>query len=562
MLTRRSFYVIIAVVFGLLCAVGLLSLPAIAQAPTPSTSSSNNTSPNSAILPSSLASPNVVLYNQYDHPSASSYSSQNFEPSLDGYDDFVADDFIVPAGQKWSINQVDVLGAYFNGSGPAASMNVFIYTEAITLPGTLLDSRTNLSFTSVYTNFAITISPTIMLPTGKYWLSVQANENFDPNGQWGWTGRTITSNYPAAWQNPGGGFGSQCTSWKLRSSCIGGVSAPDQVFRLSGTISHPPLTCGNPGPWILRNFLPVPAYGTSVANDGVSAYVIGGYSFQTASDITQTVRYAPTANTWTALAPVPHEVTMASAVYVPVNKKIYVFGGQKTSVAQVFNSTLIYDIGSNTWTTGAPMPDVRAFMASGYYNGKVYLVGGYSTGSVTPAFAQVWEYDVLANTWTTKTSMPEALGGAASAVVNGHLYVIGGRDGSTSARNQTYDYNIALDSWSVRAAVPYGVNVPGGAVLDGKVWVIGGGTPFLGLNGLSSLAGIDVPNTLATTLIYDPAPNSWVSGPVLNIQRSFVGATGFGNLAIAIGGYDGSTTNGATEVTCFYFKNNLPFVKR
>jgi N-acetylneuraminic acid mutarotase len=208
------------------------------------------------------------------------------------------------------------------------------------------------------------------------------------------------------------------------------------------------------------------------------------------------------------------------------------------------------------------MPDVRAFMASGYYNGKVYLVGGYSTGSVTPAFAQVWEYDVLANTWTTKTSMPEALGGAASAVVNGHLYVIGGRDGSTSARNQTYDYNIALDSWSVRAAVPYGVNVPGGAVLDGKVWVIGGGTPFLGLNGLSSLAGIDVPNTLATTLIYDPAPNSWVSGPVLNIQRSFVGATGFGNLAIAIGGYDGSTTNGATEVTCFYFKNNLPFVKR
>ena len=35
----------------------------------------------------------------------------------------------------------------------------------------------------------------------------------------------------------------------------------------------------------------------------------------------------------------------------------------------------------------------------------------------------------------------------------------------------------------------------------------------------------------------------------MNIQRSFVGATGFGNFAVAIGGYNGSTTTGATEIT-------------
>ena len=40
------------------------------------------------------------------------------------------------------------------------------------------------------------------------------------------------------------------------------------------------------------------------------------------------------------------------------------------------------------------MPDVRAFMASGYFNGKVYLVGGYNTGNISPAFTQVWEYDI------------------------------------------------------------------------------------------------------------------------------------------------------------------------
>ena len=36
-----------------------------------------------------------------------------------------------------------------------------------------------------------------------------------------------------------------------------------------------------------------------------------------------------------------------------------------------------------------PMPDVRAFMGSGYFNGKIYLVGGYTTGNVHPSLASM-----------------------------------------------------------------------------------------------------------------------------------------------------------------------------
>ena len=71
-------------------------------------------------------------------------------------------------------------------------------------------------------------------------------------------------------------------------------------------------------------------------------------------------------------------------MYAPVNNKLYVFGGEITGAGKVFSTTLIYDIASNTWATGAPMPDVRAFMGAGYYNGKIYLVGGYSTGFIIP----------------------------------------------------------------------------------------------------------------------------------------------------------------------------------
>jgi hypothetical protein len=93
------------------------------------------------------------------------------------------------------------------------------------------------------------------------------------------------------------------------------------------------------------------------------------------------------------------------------------------------------------------------------------------------------------------------------------------------------------------------VNVAGGAVLAGKVWVIGGGSPFLALDAQSRPSSLNAPETYSTTQIYDPIGDSWSAGPSLNIQRSFLGATGFGNFAIAIGGYNGSTTTGATEVT-------------
>ena len=79
----------------------------------------------------------------------------------------------------------------------------------------------------------------------------------------------------------------------------------------------------------------------------------------------------------------------ASAVYEPNVNKRFVFGGEEIALATVVNTTRIYDIASNSWSTGAPMPDVRAFMASGYFNDKIYLVGGYTTGNVDLSFGQV-----------------------------------------------------------------------------------------------------------------------------------------------------------------------------
>jgi hypothetical protein len=75
-----------------------------------------------------------------------------------------------------------------------------------------------------------------VLASGTYWLSVQANQNFSPNGQWFWRDRTVQSNSGAAWQNPGGGFAFGCATFGRKTTCIASQAGnPDQIFQLLGT---------------------------------------------------------------------------------------------------------------------------------------------------------------------------------------------------------------------------------------------------------------------------------------------------------------------------------------
>ena len=163
------------------------------------------------------------------------------------------------------------------------------------------------------------------------------------------------------------------------------------------------------------------------------------------------------------------------------------------------------------------MPDVRAFMASGYFNGKIYLVGGYYTGNISPAFLQTWEYDPVANTFATKTSIPAAngFGGAASGVINGHLYVAGGRD-ATQHRDR-HDVGLRhcgrhLDgaSQSARRRQRAGLGGDWWQAVGIRRWQ---SLQRFGRNAFSRKEGLRVPDTTNALEIYDPVSDSWTSGP-------------------------------------------------
>jgi len=186
-----------------------------------------------SIVPPYPKAPQVVLYDQYDNASAIGTLSSTFTDFPDFNSD-LADDFVVPTSQTWNVQSIDADGAYFPFNGPANSFNVFFYADNAGLPGAQVYSAMNQPFSVVGTTFSVALPSMAVLTEGTYWVEIQANMTFLPNGAWIWRDRTVQSNQGAAWQNPGGGFGF-CETWTLKTTCIP-FAGPDQVFRLNGTI--------------------------------------------------------------------------------------------------------------------------------------------------------------------------------------------------------------------------------------------------------------------------------------------------------------------------------------
>ncbi|PYV70762.1 MAG: hypothetical protein DMG96_30360, partial [Acidobacteria bacterium] len=201
---------------------------------------------------------------------------------------------------------------------------------------------------------------------------------------WYWEGRSVTSNgFATAWRNPGGGYGLGCTDWARLQDCIG-FSWPDQMFRIVGTTGG-----GTPTP-------------------------------------------TPTATP----TPTPTATPCGSTIY---NIAGFGLGIQTTT-------TRIYDIATNTWTTGAPIPEPNGLSdhATTYFNGKIYVAGGFNGSGATNA---VRAYDIATDTWSTLASLPQALFLPGFGIINGKLYIASGNSGVVEL-NTLYIYDIATNTWT------------------------------------------------------------------------------------------------------------------
>jgi len=192
------------------------------------------------VAPPPPNAPQTVLYDQYNNPAASVTVSDTFT-DFPTFSADLADDFVVPAGQTWAVQSIDVDGAYFVGAGPATDWNVLFYVDNAGFPGAQAYNTTHQPVHQNSRTFTINLPTPAMLSPGTYWVEIQANMTYGTQGEWGWTNRTVTSYNAAVWQNPGRGLGF-CPSWSRRGATCGiDPSAPDQVYRLNGTIASAQL---------------------------------------------------------------------------------------------------------------------------------------------------------------------------------------------------------------------------------------------------------------------------------------------------------------------------------
>jgi subtilisin-like proprotein convertase family protein/N-acetylneuraminic acid mutarotase len=227
-------------------------------------------------------------------------------------------------------------------------------------------------------------------------------------------------------------------------------------------------------------------------------YKIGGYGGAGAAQPWLDI-YDIVSNTWSQGADMPAGRYWLDCVAIDLtgsDPKIYCAGGYLTSA----QSTLyIYDINSNTWTTGAPLPAARYSYAGVALNGLYYVIGGWTTTYQ----ATMVVYNPATNTWdSTRAPMATTRRYHSAGAIGGKIYVAGGYNVAYLSSAEVYDP--ALNTWSAIAPMPSAwLNAADGVKHD-RYLVLAGG------------AAASTAAASNGALIYDAVTNTWEWLPVMS----------------------------------------------
>jgi N-acetylneuraminic acid mutarotase len=152
--------------------------------------------------------------------------------------------------------------------------------------------------------------------------------------------------------------------------------------------------------------------------------------------------------------------------------KIYVLGGYPAS-RQTQSTLQVYDVATNKWTLGKPLPMRVHHPVLVGVGGKLYSLGG-QTDPGDANSNRTFEYDPTKDDWAEKMTMPTARGGGAGAAIGSKIYVVGGRP---PAANAFEVYDVGTNRWEMLPKLPSDVNNRNhlaAAAIGGKIYVAGG----------------------------------------------------------------------------------------
>ena len=248
---------------------------------------------------------------------------------------------------------------------------------------------------------------------------------------------------------------------------------------------------------------------------------------------------AQSPGSWQALPDMP--VGKWEPGVVVLDDKLYIFGGYTDGVVSSKRSE-VFDPSDNSWTLIQELPSAITHMNMVLDGRTVWFAGGFKDGYKGHAIAEVWSYDVDLDRYTAAPLLPEPRAGGGLAVVNGQLHYFGGlmadRD-TDSGDHWMLDLEGWMQgsaTWTHAAPMPAPRNQFSTVVFDGRIYAVGGQFHHDSVQ-------LDQPRTD----IYDPATDTWSSGPDLPKGHSHAEGATFvhdGNIYM-VGGH--TTPTGGTK---------------
>ena len=203
-------------------------------------------------------------------------------------------------------------------------------------------------------------------------------------------------------------------------------------------------------------------------------YVFGGrgYPLPGASGIEEALEiYDPATGRLTEGAPMPwpHANFAAAAL----GGKIYAFGGviggRAADVREV-NRTDVYDLATNSWSRGVPMPDLRETRTAAVVGDAIVVAGGYRVPDISRGVRTVEAFTPATQRWSDLPDLAEPVSANSAALLGPYLYLFGNYDPA----DEILAYDLGTHQSTVLKHLLAPASESTAVAVDGRIYVIGG----------------------------------------------------------------------------------------
>ena len=187
------------------------------------------------------------------------------------------------------------------------------------------------------------------------------------------------------------------------------------------------------GQWAAGTALPATNYNSTALTVNDSIWLLGGNANGGGG---QVLRLAPNSNQWTSL---PNMATpRTSSGMVLFDKKVWAIGGAANG--QYLDSVEVFDLASNSWSSGPSLTVPRQHPMAWTAHGKIYVAGGRTSNWTY--YDSIEVFDPTTNQWSIVGNMPEKKSMSGHVVVNGIVYLVAGSKGDYNHSDKVFAADI------------------------------------------------------------------------------------------------------------------------